>query len=96
MRPRPGMANVRPIPWTRARVLRPRVIDVYFWSGVEPCHVLDRVEVDYRRRAVRVTLFEGHEPGAEDTACIEIAVKKVVRVRLEQRLRGRPIRDGAR
>lgn len=77
-------------------MVSPRAIDVYFWSGVEPCYVLDHVDLRYRRSAVVVTLHQGHDPRREDTVCIELAVEKVVRVDLNEPLRGRRIRDGAR
>lgn len=97
VRPQPGMADVRPVGWEKARQTPDgRKLRITYWSGVEPCNVLDRVEVTYEPKEITVTLFEGHDPNAEDVACIEIALKKVVMVALEQPVDGRRIVDGAR
>ena len=97
VRPRPGMADVRPVGWDKARQTPDgRKLRITYWSGVEPCNVLDRVDVAYGPDEIVVTLYEGHDPEAEDVACIEIAVKKVVVVALEQPVDGRRIVDGAR
>ena len=97
VRPRPGMADVRPVGWEKARQTPDgRKLRITYWSGVEPCNVLDRVDVAYGPEEIVVTLYEGHDPDAEDVACIEIAVKKVVVVGLEQPVDGRRIVDGAR
>ncbi len=93
--PRPGMAGVMPLAWEKVKARGPRALDVFFWSGVEPCYVLDRVEVKETPGKVEITLFQGHDPQDEDTACIEIAVRKVVRVKLDSPLDGRDVVDGA-
>jgi hypothetical protein len=95
--PQPGQADVRAINWDRAKVLGPRQVRVRFWSGIEPCYVLDRVKVDYREDEVAISLFEGHTPPQdqdEDVACIEIAVLKATDVKLDEPLAGRAIMDG--
>jgi hypothetical protein len=93
--PRPGMADVRPVGWERAEVGNDdRTVTLHFWSGVEPCNVLDHIEVDYSSDAVTITLFEGHDPDAQDVACIEIALLKSVTVTLDQPLGGRDLVDG--
>jgi hypothetical protein len=95
--PRAGMANVRPIAFTSATV-RPddRTVDVRFWSGVEPCSVLDHVDVAYGTDTVTITLFEGSDPSVGMVACPDLAVSKQVTVPLDQDLAGRRIVDGAR
>jgi hypothetical protein len=94
--PQPGQADARPIPWTRAKVLDDgAAVKLFWWSGVEPCNVLDRVEVEYSDDAVMVTLFEGHTETDEDVACIEIALKKATIVELDEPLGDREIVDGA-
>ncbi len=96
VRPRPGMANVHPIAWERARPVRGgRALSITYWSGVEPCNVLDHVEVRYGSRKITLTLHEGHDPDQADTACIELAVQKVVQVKLDQAVGDRKIVDGA-
>jgi hypothetical protein len=93
--PRPGMAGVHQVGWTRAEPQGERLIRVFFESGIEPCSVLDHVQVDYRPGEVVVTLFEGSDPAAKDQACIMIALSKVVEVVLDQPLGGRQIVDGS-
>jgi hypothetical protein len=94
--PEPGMDDVRPIRWQSVRSVDARTLMIRFTSGVEPCYVLDHVDVEYGREHVAVTLFEGHDPGAGDVACIEIAELKRVRVELSEPLGNRRIVDGAR
>lgn len=93
--PRPGMSDVRPIGWNDYEVMNERLVRVFFTSGVEPCYVLDRAEVQYQPGRVVVTLFQGREPGSDNVACIEIAVSKAVDVTLDEPLEGRPIVDGS-
>jgi hypothetical protein len=94
--PQPGQLNARAIGWEKAKVRADdRSVDVIYWSGVEPCYVLDRVEVAYGRDAVEITLFEGSSPDDQDTACIEIALQKRVVVELEELLDGRKLKDGS-
>lgn len=92
--PRPGMAGVRAVPWTRAKP-RGNEVTLVYWSGVEPCNVLDRVEVEETVESVTITLYEGHDPEAEDVACIELAVQKQTTVMLEDPVGGRELIDGA-
>jgi hypothetical protein len=95
--PRPGMADVHPLGFDRAVVSDDGTsVTIYFWSGVEPCYVLDHVDVSYGRDAITVTLFEGHDPSAGDVACIEIAQLKTTVVQLDQSVGDRAIVDGAR
>jgi hypothetical protein len=94
--PAPGMANVRPVPWTKATAADDdTTVTVRFWSGVEPCYVLDHVDVSYATDAVTITLFQGNDPSAGDVACIEIAQLKQTVVSLSEPLAGRQILDGA-
>ena len=94
--PQPGQADLRAIPWTRAKVLDDGMaVKVFWWSGVEPCNVLDHVTVDYADDAVAITLFEGHTEMDEDVACIELALKKATIVELDELLGERKVVDGA-
>jgi hypothetical protein len=94
--PRPGMVDVRARPFDTATVgSDDRTVTIDFTSGIEPCAVLDRVDVRYGSEAVTITLFEGRDPTAGDVACIEIAVFKRVIVHLDEPLDGREIVDGA-
>ena len=91
--PRPGLVDVRPQPWDKAKVLGPRTVEVRFYGGVAECYGLARVDVDERKRSVIITLHTGRVPTAE--VCIEIAVLNAVRVKLTQPLEGRRLVDGA-
>ena len=94
--PTPGMADVRARRFDRAIVNDDGTVTILFVSGVEPCTVLDHVDVDYADDTVTITLFEGRDASAGDVACIEIAVLKSVTITLDQPLAGRTIVDGAR
>jgi hypothetical protein len=94
--PTPGMSDVS------ARIFDDvivgdddRTLTIFFWSGVEPCYVLDHVDVAYRADAITITLFEGHDASAGDVACIEIALLKKVVVPLDEQAGDRAIVDGA-
>jgi len=94
--PGPGMAGVAPIPFDKVDVgPDDRTLTVFFWSGVEPCYVLDHVDVEENAHAITITLFQGHDPNAGDVACIEIAMLKKVEVRVDAPVAGRRIADGA-
>jgi hypothetical protein len=94
--PTPGMADVRPRPFDKAVVSDGGTsVTVFFWSGVEPCYVLDHVDVAYGSGAITIKLFEGHDASAGDVACIEIAVLKKVVVPLDEPAGDRRVVDGA-
>jgi len=94
--PTPGMADVHARPFDTATVRDDgHAVNVDFTSGVAPCAVLDHVGVSYGADAVRITLFEGHDPSAGEVACIAIGVFKRTIVTLDQPLDGRAIVDGA-
>ena len=96
VQPVPGMVDVQVVPFQRAKGEKDsKTLTVIFWSGVEPCNVLDRVDVDETEKEVTITLYEGSDPQTGDQACIEIAVKKAVRVHLHEPLGGREVIDGA-
>ena len=90
------MADVRPNAFDTATIGDDdTTLTIVFWSGVEPCSVLDHVDVSYGADAVTVTLFQGYDPNAGQVACIEIAVQKQVTITLDEPLAGRTIVDGA-
>ncbi|MGH7541787.1 MAG: hypothetical protein ACRELC_12380 [Gemmatimonadota bacterium] len=94
--PTPGMAGVRPHAFDRAVVGDDgTVVTVFYWSGIEPCSILDHVDVAYGAGAVTITLFEGHDASAGDAASIEIALLEEVVIRLDEPVDGRRIVDGA-
>ena len=95
--PRPGTEGVKPVEWDRIRPAEDgHSLLVQWWSGIEPCYVLDRVEVHVDHRVVVVTLFEGRERSKKDVACPEVAVLKETKVTLEEPVDGRRIFDGAK
>lgn len=92
--PQPGQADVRPIAWDSYNIGSDGNIYISYWSGVEPCYVLDRVDVDYGRKKITVTLFEGHTESDEDVACIEIAVLKTTVIEPAEPVGERLVVDG--
>ena len=81
--PKPGQANLHPVAPTllQASVDGRRVlVKVTFYSGVEPCSILDSVKVDRNGTDIAISLFDGNGPG--DVMCIEIAVLKATIVDL--------------
>lgn len=95
VQPRAGMENLRRTGWDRAEILGDKKVRLHFISGVEPCTVLDRVEVAQGDGRLVITLFEGNDPAARDAACIMIAQFKAVDVTLNEAVGGRTIVDGA-
>jgi hypothetical protein len=89
------MANLHPVVWRRAELLDERTVRVHFESGVAPCSVLDRVEVQYRPGEIVLSLFEGNDPAFPNAVCIMIAQFKAVDVPLEEPVNGRRLVDGA-
>lgn len=94
--PQPGQQDIRATAWESAKALGSREVRIRYWSGIEPCYVLDRVEVEHRAKTVRITLFEGSTPSEQDVACIELALLKETIVSLDEPLGDRTITDGAR
>jgi hypothetical protein len=95
VQPRPGMENLHKTGWDRVEVLGSNRVRVHFVSGVEPCTVLDHVDVAYSADAIVITLFEGNDPASREMACIMIAQYKAVDVNLAEPINGRKFVDGA-
>jgi hypothetical protein len=70
-----------------------KAVELYFWDGIQECGGPQRVESRYRADEVELTLFVGRNPKAE--VCTEQAVYKVLKVPLEEPLKGRKVVDGA-
>lgn len=72
--PRPGQLDVHPV---SAETLRATVdgrsveVAVDWWTGVEPCTILDTIVVERGDGDFAITLHEGRGPG--EMACIAIA-----------------------
>jgi len=89
--------NPRKVRWLKAKPSKDgRSLRIVWWSGVEPCNVLDRVSVRETSKRVTVTLWEGPSSKAQNIACIEIAIQKVTTVKLKKPLDARKVVDGAR
>ena len=72
--PKPGQLDVHPV---NAEAITATVdgrhvtLDITWWSGVEPCSILDTVVVETGPQSYAITLREGRGP--EEVACIAIA-----------------------
>ncbi|WP_336209800.1 hypothetical protein [Nonomuraea sp. LPB2021202275-12-8] len=89
--------DTRKVRWTKAKpVSKGKKVRLVWWSGVEPCTVLDRVKVKETKKRVTITLYEGASPKAKNVSCIMIAVEKATTVKLKSPLGKRKIVDGAK
>jgi hypothetical protein len=76
--PRPGQLNPHPVGIERLSVKangRHVVVNAEWWSGVEPCTVLDSTAVTVEESTITISVREG--TGKGEVACIDIAVLKV-------------------
>ncbi|MEV7009605.1 hypothetical protein [Streptosporangium sp. NPDC051022] len=97
VKPEGHTVNPRKVSWLSAKPSKDgRSLRVVWWSGVEPCHVLDHVTVKQTARRVTVTLWEGESDKVQNVACIDIAIKKSTIVKLKAPLGKRKVVDGAR
>jgi hypothetical protein len=81
--PRPGQQSVHDVSVEQlsAKVAgRHVVLNARWWSGVEPCSVLDSVAVTNAGGTIKVAVREGSS--ARDVACIDIAMLKVTAIDL--------------
>lgn len=94
---RDGVRDAAPRPFERARSDETDgSLHVIYWSGVEPCATLGRIEVDATADRVTVSLLEGYLPDdGRAPNCIEIAEQVSVLVPLDGPLDGRTLLDGA-
>jgi hypothetical protein len=80
---KPGQLNPRPLPAATLEATvdgRRVLVKATWWSGVEPCNVLDSVKVDRSGTDIAITIIEG--TGDPNAACIEIAMQKATIVDL--------------
>lgn len=83
--PKPGQQNVHPVKVQdmEARVEgRHAVLNARWWSGVEPCSVLDSVAWKRDGKTITISVREGSGDG--DVICIDLAVYKAVAIDLGQ------------
>ena len=95
VQPVAGATDLRRQPFQSAAPAGASSLAVRFWSGVEPCYVLGRVDVSESADKVTVTLWTGSGPGTAGMACIQMAGYYEVIVQLQGPLGGRTIVDGA-
>lgn len=97
VKPTGDAINVHKIRWTQAKaVSKGKKVRLTWWSGVEPCTVLDKVKVKETSKKVTITLYEGTSPKARNMSCIMIAIEKTTTVKLKKPLGTRKIVDGAK
>jgi hypothetical protein len=75
--PRPGQLNVHPVSIEAMDVRvdgRHAVLNARWWSGVDPCYVLDSVAWKRDGKTITISVREGS--GGGDVVCIDIAVYK--------------------
>ena len=90
--PEDGLLDVRPRPFDSHRA-KGRKVTLFYYSGVEECYGLDRIEVDESPSRVTITIYEGRRPEAE--ICPELAVEVRSVVTLDRPLGKRKVVDGA-
>ena len=95
VQPVAGATDLRKQPFQSAAPAGAQSLAVRFWSGVEPCYVLGRVDVGESADKVTITLWTGSGPGTAGTACIQMAGYYEVVVQLQAPLGGRTVVDGA-
>ncbi|HEX9766428.1 MAG TPA: hypothetical protein VGA36_06665 [Nitriliruptorales bacterium] len=91
-----GTVQTRARPWEQVEPNGDQTeLTVFWWSGVAPCTVLDRVEVEETDDAVTITIYEGAAADNPDAMCIQIAEYHAYTVELEGELGARSVIDGA-
>jgi hypothetical protein len=68
---------------------------VVYWNGVEDCYGLQRVDQQWKKDSVVVTVFTGRKRLPANTSCIDIAVTAATIVALRQELGNRTVIDGS-
>lgn len=95
VQPVPGATDLRKQTFQSAPAAGAQSLAVRFWSGVEPCYVLGRVDVTETAERVTVTLWTGSGPGSAGLACVQMAAYYQVVVQLQAPLGTRTVIDGA-
>lgn len=94
--PHPEAQGAQPVAWERVSFDREaQALTVYWTSGVEPCTVLDRVDVEYGDAEITVTVLEGAPPEAATISCVMMAQSKKFTVDLDEDPGERRFVDGA-
>jgi hypothetical protein len=93
--PTPGLDGVVPAAIDSASALDGNKLEVRFYSGVEDCYGLERIDVEETEAEVSVAVFTGNRPEARDIACIEIAELVAAVVTLDAPLGERTVVDAS-
>ena len=75
----PGQADVHPVGVVKLEVAvsgRRAGLTAMWWSGIEPCTMLDSVLVRRDGSTISITVREGSPPNAGTVPCIDIALLK--------------------
>ena len=82
---------VNPVPLTDATLVEVdgNLVRLSAWMGVEPCDVIDRVEVTETDTTVDIEIFRG--VGDIAATCIAIAVERIIEVELDTPLGDRTL-----
>lgn len=94
VQPVAGATDLRKQQFESAVPAGAQALAVRYWSGVEPCYVLGRVDVAEAAGKVTITLWTGSAPGTAGMACIQMAGYYEVIVQLQAPLGGRTVVDG--
>jgi hypothetical protein len=93
--PHPHLVGLVAVPWHRVESTdHGRRLHIFFFGGASRCGGLRKVHVVDRTRSVVVTLFQGHDPGA-NYCPVTMAREKKVDVQLDHPLGKRTVVDGA-
>jgi hypothetical protein len=93
--PTPGLDGVVAAAIDSAVALDGSKLEVRFYSGVEDCYGLERIDVEETEADVTVAVFTGSRPEARDVACIEIAELVAAVVTLDAPLGDRAVLDAS-
>jgi len=87
----PELVDVRPVPILSVRSLGSTTIELTVEGGVEPCFIIEQVEVVETADQVELSVNAGSEPGA---ICIQIIELHTTTVELADPLGDRAVVDG--
>ena len=83
--------TVEVAPWTSARAVTPLAVTISYRA--DPCRQVDHFEVGYEPEEIVVTMFMETQTYGR---CLGLNVERRSTLELHERLRDRPVRDGAR
>jgi hypothetical protein len=88
-----SVSEVTALPWSRAVLVDPRTLDLYYDADASGCTVLSNVRVAESPSAVTLTAYVG-SPSVRPGVCTGGGVLARVRVPLSAPLASRPVLDG--